>query len=111
MKKIIITSVLTAGTLFLLASSCKKKDATPSNCSTTLSFSKDIQPIINSNCAISGCHNGSAKPNLTSYSNVKAETSAIKSEVSSGSMPKGRTMSAADKDALLCWIANGAANN
>lgn len=111
MKKIIITSAFCTGMLFLLASSCKKKDATPTNCSTTLSFAKDIQPIINSNCATSGCHNGSQKPNLTQYSGVKDAASSIKSEVSSGSMPQGRTMTTTDKDALLCWIANGANNN
>jgi hypothetical protein len=111
MRKIIIASVFTTGMLFIIASSCKKKDATPTNCSTTLSFAKDIQPIINTNCAISGCHNGTTKPNLTQYSGVQAAASDIKSQVSSGSMPQGRTLTSTDKDALLCWIANGAANN
>lgn len=111
MKKMLITVVSAVALTWTMASSCKKEDTTPTNCSTSVSFAKDVQPIINNSCAISGCHNGATKPNLTSYASIKAEVDDVKEQVVSGSMPKGRTLSAADKDALLCWIANGAANN
>ncbi|GAA4452122.1 hypothetical protein [Rurimicrobium arvi] len=111
MKKIITLSAFSAAILLMATTGCKKSDSSSANCNTTWSFSKDIQPILAGNCTLSGCHDGSTMPLLTNYPNVKDAAAQIKSAVSSGSMPRGRSISTADKDALLCWIAAGAENN
>ncbi len=41
----------------------------------TCNFSTYIQPIINDNCAFSGCHgSGSANGDFTNYSGIKAKS-------------------------------------
>jgi len=53
--------------MVLFAAACKHDDATtatPARCSTdtigTVSFSRNIVPVFRQNCALSGCHTGSA---------------------------------------------------
>lgn len=71
----------------------------------------DIMPIISNNCAITGCHNGSVSPNLTSSSAVISNAGRIRSETQSGSMPRGRTLSQSQIDLIACWVDSGAKNN
>lgn len=59
---------------------------------------KEMQSLVATNCAISGCHNGTQAPNYTNISeaNMKADTAA-RSQVASGAMPQGGTLSASQK--------------
>lgn len=78
---------------------------------TNVSLENDIMPIILSNCAISNCHNGTRSPNLSSKSNVIVESSRIKAETQSGSMPRNRTLPQDDIDRIACWVDDGAKDN
>jgi hypothetical protein len=48
---------------------------------------------------------------LLTYSQIYSARSVIKSSVSSGTMPRGSTLSSDNKNTILCWIENGATNN
>lgn len=88
-----------------------------------LCFERDILPIFNSKCAMSGCHDaGTAAEgyNLSNYKQIvshglvkgKPNSSELYEEVADDDMPpKGYTkLSAAEKQMLYDWIADGAKN-
>jgi hypothetical protein len=86
----------------------------------TVSYKKHIEPIINLNCAISGCHDATASGGaiLTSYALVKdkADAGRIKARVLdgvNGFMPSGDPdgLPQNQKDLIKCWLDKGARNN
>jgi hypothetical protein len=77
---------------------------TPTCDGTVKSYLSDVAPVIQSAC--SGCHQ-----NYSSYSQLYASRGSVRSVIVSGSMPRGSSLSTAQKDAIVCWIDNGAANN
>lgn len=77
-------------------------------------FAANVSPIIQTNCAVSGCHNSGSTNGpgaLTSYTQIKNAASAIKATVQAGTMPKGGSLSAGDKKIITCWVDAGAPNN
>lgn len=94
-------------TTFVIFYSCKKTSTFDNSVcnSATVSYSTEVAPIINTYCNTGGCHS------YSTYTQVKSASAAIYSEVSSGSMPRGKSITAAEKQKLLCWINNGALNN
>jgi hypothetical protein len=76
-----------------------------------VSLSNHIAPIISANCAISGCHNGSQSPNLSSKSSIIDKAARIKARTSDRSMPRGRTLTEEQIDQIACWVDAGAKNN
>lgn len=97
-----------------------------SSCSPdTVYFTNTILPLLNSNCAMSGCHNGlgnedASQYTLNTYSGIMAivkagnpSSSKLVSVISNGSMPpKGYTpITAAQLTAIKTWITQGALNN
>lgn len=111
-KSVILVAIAAAFTVFY---SCKKDSAAvdTSTCSTTVSYATDVAPIITSYCnTSSGCHaSGSSHGVFTTYASVYSAKSTIYSEVSTGKMPEGSTLTSTQKMAILCWISNGALNN
>lgn len=117
MKKVLFSLVL----LFsLFTISCDKNDDNNNNTTvdcngSTAKFSTDASPVITSKCATgSGCHGTGATNSggaLTNYSQINAKKASIRSSVLNGSMPKGGSLSTAEKQAIVCWIDNGALNN
>lgn len=119
-KKIIIGTIIIVS---LITYGCSKSDDTSGggnnsftpDCTTARTFAADAQPVIQSSCAASiSCHAaGSANgPGaLTNYSQIFNARAAIRSAVASGRMPQGGTLSSAQKNAIICWIDAGAANN
>jgi hypothetical protein len=113
MKKMVpaILIVVVAG---VACSKSTGSDYTP-DCTTSRSYSADVSPIIQSYCAVnSGCHatgshNGPGA--LTSYQPVYNNRSAIRTAVANGSMPEGSSLTNAQKNAIICWIDNGAMDN
>lgn len=76
------------------------------------SFSASVEPIIASSCATTNCHDGStSQTNFSIFSNVQSHASSIKSLTQSGSMPKNGTLTQAQKDAIACWVDDGALDN
>jgi hypothetical protein len=103
------------GCLLLLVA-CSKNASTDttaltSNCDANTSFSKTILPLFNSTCNLSGCHDENNAAPLNNFLVVHDNASQIRASVSSGRMPRGKTLSVTDKTAILCWIDNGAKNN
>ncbi len=78
---------------------------------TGTSLLTDIQPIINANCAISNCHNGSEQPNLSTLQGIISNAADIKAETQSGRMPKEGSLSSSEKAKIACWVDDGAKNN
>ncbi|MFY0605305.1 MAG: hypothetical protein JXR10_01235 [Cyclobacteriaceae bacterium] len=76
-----------------------------------VSLSTDIMPIITANCAVSGCHNGSRSPNLSTANQVKNSASRVLARTSNGTMPPGGSLSQAHIDLITCWVNDGAENN
>ena len=78
-------------------------------------FSADVQPIINATCTTnSNCHaagSTNAGGPLTDYNKIFAKRSNISGQVSAGIMPQNTTLSADQKNKILCWINSGAPNN
>jgi hypothetical protein len=105
--------------LFLLVFGCSKTSDTSSasttTCSSTISFATDVNPLISTYCATnSSCH-GTGSSNgpgaLTTYAQIYNARTSISSDVSSGVMPRGTTLTSAQKTMITCWISNGAQNN
>ncbi|HEY8782152.1 MAG TPA: hypothetical protein VIM16_11080 [Mucilaginibacter sp.] len=129
-KTIAIGMILLASSILVMVS-CTKNDTvridnTPV-IKTTVSFSKDIQPILIKSCALSGCHSGTVAPNLSAATAYNAlengnliNTSTPKSsEVylwltgkKAVAMPAGSANNPSNINALmLAWITQGAKNN
>jgi len=89
-------------------------DTTGTVDSTGISFAADVQPIINTHCAVSGCHsaNSATRQPLTTYDEVKGaiDNWGLQTRVENGSMPPAG-MPDADKQTLLDWIAEESLNN
>jgi len=94
---------------------------------TTVHFSSDIVPLLATNCAKSGCHNGTISPNLSAASaysslvdgNFIDITTPANSLVylwltgkESATMPLGASNNPSNINGyMLAWITQGAANN
>lgn len=117
MKKLSFISVL----ILVVVISCTKNSETTNGntnnnntCTGTKSFSTDVSPIIQSVCAVSGCHNTGSTNGpgpLTNYQQVFNARVTIRAAVVAGTMPKNSSLSANEKSAIICWIDNGATNN
>ena len=83
------------------------------------SYSEDVDPIINTKCAISGCHNGSlgADKDWSNFETfqAKALTGIVKQRVVAHEMPPpgspGGPLSEDQISIISCWIDNGALDN
>lgn len=74
----------------------------------------EIKDIVQTNCAISGCHNGSRFPDLRLDDNIVAQASRIMSRTASRSMPpssSGKSLSSEEIAAIACWVNDGAPLN
>jgi hypothetical protein len=80
---------------------------------TNISFSNDIRTIIDTNCAVSGCHNGTQSPNFTEDENIFQNASRIKNRTGSGSMPPAGRPDLSDEEieSIACWVDDGALDN
>lgn len=122
MRKALYSSLVVLSSVIVFASGCSKDNdgggggGASVDCATVTNkaFAANISPIIQASCAISGCHaagssNGpGALTNYTEISNAKVR---IRSAVAAGTMPQGSTLSAAQKNSIICWIDGGAPNN
>lgn len=85
--------------------------------SSGLSLSADIKPIIEANCAVSGCHvagNDLGLPNYNNNSTIISLASNIKARTQAGQMPppsSGRSLTDAEIERIACWVDDGAPNN
>lgn len=79
------------------------------------SFSQTVSPIIESNCAVSGCHvTGQQLPTLETYDQIAANASRVKARTSNGTMPPPTSMYSLTQqeiDDIACWVDAGAPDN
>ncbi len=79
---------------------------------TSISWQRDIAPIINLSCAKSGCHiEGSGRSNFTKFEEVKRMAFQIKSRVVSKSMPYDAVLPEEQIQLITCWVDDGALEN
>lgn len=125
-KLLILTGMII---LIIVFTGCYKDILSPGQDPTAppqdVSFSGDLQPLLTTNCALSGCHDAipSHKPSLTSenaYNSIMAGgfvntvvpvNSLLYGEVKSGGMPPTGALKPSDVQKILDWIRNGAKNN
>ena len=83
--------------------------------SEVISYADDIVPIIDTNCAIPGCHvSGTGLPDWTKYENVAANAQKIKEYTFDGVMPpstSGKSLTIEQVREISCWVNSGAPNN
>lgn len=116
-KKIILFSSIA---FFLVACTYDKGPVSmvkaTDDCKTPDWYATTIEPIINTKCATSTCHDaGSGNGDLTSYAGVKlyVDNGTFKNRVLIlGDMPKapGDPLSDSEKSKIDCWLSNGAPN-
>jgi|688.fasta_scaffold21791_4 mono/diheme cytochrome c family protein len=99
-----------------------KKETTNIDCTgSTPTYVKDVKPILDGNCASSGCHaasNPSDGINLATYAGAKAAggsskfLDSIQHKGGAKAMPKSASKMSDDKiKTLYCWVQNGMPEN
>ena len=86
------------------------------NCPGVLNaFAANVNPIIQSTCATDATCHGAGSANgpgpLLTYTQISSAKVTIRTAVSSGTMPKVGTLTATQKNTIICWIDAGAPNN
>ncbi|MEM1134723.1 MAG: hypothetical protein AAGI07_02705 [Bacteroidota bacterium] len=92
------------------------KDATDCEISQEVVVQADIafgtvNSIVSTNCAVSGCHNGTIAPDLRTAATIKDRGSRIKARTSAKTMPpasSGRTLNDEEIAQIACWVDSGA---
>ena len=108
------------GMALIFASACTHDPVIPD--SPEVSFSEQIQPIIVSNCARSGCHDGDEEFSLQTYEEIAGKVKsgdARKSEIykamtalwGESAMPPDGPLSDQQINLIYAWIMQGAKNN
>jgi hypothetical protein len=99
--------------LLLLVAACTKNTPVQKepSCDPQISYSGKVKAVFVNNCTAAGCHDGNDLPSLADYLVAKDASGEIKTAVQNGVMPKDKTLSSADKAAIICWIDSGSKNN
>ena len=118
--RIVFALTLIIISFVFISSSCSKGGGggggTTLDCNTVANkaFAANVNPIIQSSCAIGGCHDAISTNGpgpLTNYSQVFNARTTIRSDVSTGIMPKTGSLTSSQKNSIICWIDSGAPNN
>jgi hypothetical protein len=128
MKKLIISACVILFTLGVSLIGCYKDVILPDTAfdpdgpPQAVSFNKDIAPMVNTKCALSGCHvSGGHQPNMTfggsyltivngGFVNTDIPKQSIIYVMINGDMQQ-YIPSATDRQKIYDWIRNGAPNN
>jgi hypothetical protein len=81
--------------------------------SANVSLTTDIVPIINTNCALAGCHGAgqSGRPDFTKKDVIVSNATRIKERTIAGNMPPSGKLSNDLLNKISCWVDSGAPNN
>lgn len=93
--------------------SCSKNvsDTTNTTCDPNTSFTNTVKPILDKSCNMKGCHDDFVITALNNFQTVHDGANQIKVSIQSGRMPKSNSLTTAEKNAIYCWVDNGAKNN
>jgi hypothetical protein len=114
-----VSTVVITFAIFIVAACTKDKGTntppfTPDCNGAAVSFSNNVLPIFQSVCSQRDCHNSGSVNGpgpLTTYAEINAARGNIRAAVLSGFMPKNTTLTAAQKNSIICWVDAGAQNN
>jgi hypothetical protein len=76
--------------------------------------STDIKSIIETNCAVSGCHAGNVSPDLRTLANIQDRAERIQIRTGNKTMPPASSsfsLTEAEIAAIDCWVEDGATND
>lgn len=78
-------------------------------------FAANVNPIIQSTCATDATCHGAGSANgpgpLLTHTQIFNARAAIKVAVGNGTMPKTGSLTAAQKNTIICWVDAGGPNN
>lgn len=102
----------------MLMVSCKKDKASAFSCTDEISFSQQVEPLINMNCSTSGCHDATAeggyefKDHATISAAADRIVSAIQHLSGTTPMPLGTDkLSDSAIRIVVCWNSAGKLDN
>src|SRR3954462_302099 len=102
---ILLLCTCTISTLFFF--SCSKKQDTVSICDgVPKDFVNNVNPLIQTYCNQIACHNSNSTNGpgpLTNYAEVFNARVAIRGQIQAGLMPQNTTLTAEQKNTILCW--------
>jgi len=112
-KKYVLIIVMLAVSVLSACYYDKEEELYAKPTTAEIKWSTTIKPIIDNNCATSGCHvAGAQSPDLSTYSAVFAKIDRVKARaVVERTMPTSGPLSQTNIDALSKWIDAGAPNN
>lgn len=111
MKKASISFLFTLCLIYLELTfiACNK---TPLCDGVTPTYDADAASVVNSNCALSGCHvAGFSNGDFTTYDGLKADAKEIQDQVVSKKMPPSGSLSKSEIQIISCWVDNGSPEN
>ena len=76
-----------------------------------VSFSATISSIIETNCIVSGCHNGTQFPDFRVFKNIHDNAAQIKTLTGNRTMPEEGSLTEAEITVIACWVDDGALEN
>ena len=105
--------------LLVFLNACVSHDFPEYQCTEDYTFADDIRPIIETKCAISGCHNGDMGPDLNWINfekfHERAASGLVKYRVVHRIMPPSTSpagpLTQEQINAIACWTDRGALNN
>ncbi len=80
-------------------------------CATEISYSADVAPIIQQNCAVSGCHADIQSPILNTVADIQNNATNIVVRVENGTMPPIGPLTEEQVQKISCWVEQGALDN
>lgn len=86
------------------------------NCNgVSAAFAANVNPIIQATCATDATCHGASSANgpgpLLTYTQIFNARAAIKASVAAGTMPKVGSLTALQKNTIICWVDAGGPNN
>jgi hypothetical protein len=94
--------------------SCVSHEYVPYTCpDEPVSYAEDVDPIVKTKCAISGCHNGDNgdDKNWTDFEKFQAKSQTAKTKILNGTMPKTGSLTQEEIATIACWVDQGSQNN
>lgn len=76
-----------------------------------VSYSATVAGIIQTKCAVSGCHAGTQSPDFRVFKNIHDNAAQIKTLTGNGTMPQNGSLTREQIDFIACWVDDGALNN
>lgn len=119
MRKSIASFLSILAVMTMTFNSCVSHDFPEYVCNQEYTFSDDVRPIIETKCAVSGCHNGDMGSDLNwndfEELHKRAESGLVKFRVTHRIMPPSDSpagpLTQEQINAIACWTDTGALNN